>query len=446
MKKNRHYFILFLILYILCFCYSFFISAVYSDEIWNYGVSYNIALGMIPYRDFNLVTTPLYPMLASIFIKVLGHHLYSFHFFNCLVLSSLETIFIYKLGKKGLLLFPLILLNGYPGYNILSVLIIILMLVAIEKENIYQDLIIGFLVGIAFLTKQTVGLCLFIPTIYYSKHKIKSLFSFFIPILFFLVFLWCNSALYDFFDYCFLGLFDFGSNNGVFLFLPIEIVICIILIYLWIKSKFRNKQLFYLLCFQIITVPIVDDYHFMIGIIPIVYYYLSCKNIKNYKLKYYFVIILFFCCCWSFLVHSHELGHLYSDKSSYLYGRNIPLYIEKEVDKISNYIIKKREVYDYIYFFSANAYYVKMNVEYPLTKYDMISNGNMGYRGADKYIKELDDYCNNHSCMFILYKYEFRENNVSQTNKKLVNYVENKYIKIDNVGSFKVYDNLFNNK
>ena len=131
-----------------------------------------------------------------------------------------------------------------------------------------------------------------------------------------------------------------------------------------------------------------------------------------------------------------------SDKDSYLYGRSIPLYIENEVNRISNYIIQERENYDYIYFFSANAYYVKMNVEYPLTKYDMISNGNMGYRGADKYIKELDDYCNNHSCMFILYKYEFRENNISQTNRKLVNYVKNKYLKVDDVGGFDIYNNL----
>lgn len=434
--------IIFFILFVISFCYSFFVSGVYSDEIWNYGVAYNISLGMIPYRDFNLVTTPLYPMLASIFIKLLGHHLYSFHIFDSLVLSFLGTISICRLGRKGLLLFPVILFNGYPGYNIFSVLIIILLLNLLEKNFLYQDFIIGFLVGLAFLTKQTVGICLFIPMIYYSKCKFKSFFSFLIPILIFVVFLIYYSALYSFIDYCFLGLFDFGNSNSIFLFLPVEIIICLILIYLWIKSKFKNQQLLYILCFQIITVPIFDDYHFIIGLIPVLYYYLSCKNIKSHNFKYYFIIILSFSCYWNFFVHYHDFGHLYSDKDSYLYGRSIPLYIESEVNRISNYIIQERENYDYIYFFSANAYYVKMNVEYPLSKFDMICNGNMGYNGANKYIKEVNDYCIDHSCMFILYRYEFRENNISQTNRKLVNYVKNKYLKVDDLGGFDIYNNL----
>ena len=30
------------------------------DEIWNYGFSYAIRLGEIPYRDFNMVLPPFY--------------------------------------------------------------------------------------------------------------------------------------------------------------------------------------------------------------------------------------------------------------------------------------------------------------------------------------------------------------------------------------------------
>ena len=438
MKKSKYLF-LFVVIYLLCFCYSYFISRVYSDEIWNYGFSYNISLGMVPYRDFNLVTTPLYSMLASIFIKIFGHHLYSLHIFNSLILVSIIFIMYKKIGKRSLILIPFILLNCYPGYNIFCVFIILLLLYIVNFNFKYKDIILGFLIGLAFLTKQTVGICLIIPLLFYSKDKKKSFISFFIPTFVFFIYLIWNHALYQYIDYCFLGLFDFGQSNGVFLFLPIEIIICFILGYNLFKSKFFNQKLFYLLMFQVITVPIVDDYHFMIGFIPVFYYFLECVKIDNYKLKYYFVISLFFCCLWNFYVHPYEFGHLYSDKNSYLYGRNIPEYVENSVTKISNYINAVRNDYDYVYFFSANAYYVKLNINYIITKYDMINNGNMGYHGGAYYMDEINDYCDSHSCIFILYQYEFRENNVSQTSQELVDYVKNTYTKFDNFDSFDIY-------
>ena len=69
----------------------------------------------------------------------------------------------------------------------------------------------------------------------------------------------------------------------------------------------------------------------------------------------------------------------------------------------------------------------------------MINNGNMGYKGSENYIKEIKSYCNNHKCMFILYKYEFRKNNGSQTNKELIDFVKNTYVRIDSFDSFYIY-------
>lgn len=441
MKFNKKYIFFFIVTFCLVFCYSYFISAVYNDEIWNYGFAYNIASYLVPYRDFNLVTTPLYPMLASIFIKIFGHHLYSLHIFNSLILSFMICLIYYKIGKKSILLIPLALLNGYPGYNIFSVFLKILLLLLIDYKFKKKDIVIAFLVGLLFLTKQTVGVCLFIPMIYYSKDRIKSLIAFSIPILCLINYLILNDALYDFINYCFLGLFNFGSSNSIYLFLPVEIVICLVILFHLIKSKFTNEKLFYLLMFQVITIPIVDDYHFMIGMLPVLYYFLSIKEIKKFKLKYYFIIICFFCFLWNFYVHSYELGYLYNDKNSYLYGRNIPKYIEETITEISNYIDEVRDDYDYIYFFSRNAYYVKMNVLYPLTKYDLINNGNMGYNGSVKYIEEVDNLCKENSCMFILYKYEFRENNISQTNKDLVDYVKDNYTYFKEINDFDIYIN-----
>ena len=45
------------------------------DEIWNYNFARNIADGLIPYRDFNMVQTPLLPLIAGLFLKLFGNEL-----------------------------------------------------------------------------------------------------------------------------------------------------------------------------------------------------------------------------------------------------------------------------------------------------------------------------------------------------------------------------------
>lgn len=433
--------VIWVFIYICVFCYSFFVSSIFGDEIWNYGVAYNISTGMVPYRDFNLVTTPLYPMLASVFIKIFGSYLYSFYIFNTIIVTLIIFISYKVVGKKIWVLVPFIVLYSYPGYNILSILLLFIVLYAVSSDIRRKDIIIGLLVGLLFLTKQTVGVCLFIPMIYYSKDKIKSFISFLIPIIIFLIYLLWNQALYQFIDYCFLGLFDFGKSNSNLLFLPFEIVVVCVLIYYLFKSKFKKQEYFYVLMFQIIAAPIFDDYHFMLGFIPFIYLLLQRKQIIDYKFKYYVIIAWFTCIFLSIkLNHFHDI-YLIQDKNSYLYGRNIPEYIEKGIRNIGNYINQNRDDYDNIYFFNINSYLIKLSIEYPLSKYDLINNGNMGYHGDSKYIHEVDNYCEENKCMFILYRYEFREDNSNQTNRDLFDYVVDKYNKIDSIDLFDVYVN-----
>lgn len=426
----------FLLFFIFSFCYSFFFSVVYNDEIWNFGVAYNIASGMIPYRDFNLVTTPLYPIIASFFIKLFGNYLYSFHIYNSLIISGIFLLMYKKLGLKSIILIPIVLLNGCCGYNILCVFLILALLFLEDENNeILAPLIISFL----FLTKQTVGICLVVPMIYYSKNKIKSIIIFLIPILIFGIYLVYNNAFFQFVDYCFLGLFDFGKSNSIYFFLPVEFIVCIYLIFNLIKNKLRTKQLFYLLMFQIITVPICDDYHFMIGFIPLVYYWIFSLKIKRYQIKYLCIISMFFVFMWLFVAHSYETIYLYKDKGSYLYGRNLSEYATKYISDIGDYILEKEKDYDFIYFFSKNAYYIKLNIGYKLTKFDMICNGNMGYHGSIRYIDEVDSYCSNHKCMFVLLKGEF--DGITQTNEEIVDYVKNNYNMVDDTYLLDIYNN-----
>lgn len=429
--------LLFLGIYLLCFLYSFFIAGFFNDEIWNYGFSYNIASGMVPYKDFNMVVTPLYAILSSFFIRIFGSYLFSIHLFNSLIVSGIIYLIYKKLGVKGLILVPVIFFNCYPGYNIFSVLIISIILNLVDKEFKYKDYVLGLFVGVMFLIKQNLGVCLFIPLLFYSKNKLKALIGLISPIILLIIYLIWNSAFYQFIDYAILGIFDFGESNSIWLFFPVEVIVCLWLVYKLFKSKFKDSQILYILMYQIVTVPIFDDYHFIVGFIPVFYYILSVVDIKHYKIKYFIIISLFISCYWSFMIRGFYGINLYNDKESYLYGRNFPIYVG--FDELTNYIKDNSGFYDHIYFFSTHAYFVKLNANYKLDKFDLINNGNMGWNGSKRYISEIGEYCKSNNCMFILYKYEFLGD--IQTNKEIVNFVVDNYNLYEEVYWFDIYIN-----
>ena len=70
-KKNILNISKYIILFIIFFSFFLFFSTGDADVIWNYGFSHAIRIGEIPYKDFNMIITPLYPAIMSIglFIK-----------------------------------------------------------------------------------------------------------------------------------------------------------------------------------------------------------------------------------------------------------------------------------------------------------------------------------------------------------------------------------------
>ena len=42
------------------------------DELWNFSYAKNIADGLTPYKDFNMIVTPLYASLNSIILTIFG--------------------------------------------------------------------------------------------------------------------------------------------------------------------------------------------------------------------------------------------------------------------------------------------------------------------------------------------------------------------------------------
>ena len=312
------------------------------DEIWIYNFAKNMADGLIPYRDFNMITTPLLPMISGSFLDIFGNELIIMRilaiflctfilFFAFKILNKLKIPFIYNLFFVFLLF---LLLQDYfcIDYNF-GVLLITLILIYLElnyyEKNKYyfsKKYLFHFLIGIlsscCILMKQSTGffiaLISIIYPIFFVKNKIdfKNYLKIFfirilgilITIIFLVNYLFINNSFYTFIDYCILGIKTFSnsipysnlinSNNLIIKLLSIFIPIFILIAGIYLLKK-KEKKLFcfylYIIVSLIVIFPISDTIHFLIGITPflILFYYLFFQfllylfnKIKNrYHLK-----------------------------------------------------------------------------------------------------------------------------------------------------------------
>jgi hypothetical protein len=74
-KKNKNQIIELIIICILTLLFTLICVCLSNDEIWTYGFSYNIATGLIPYKDFNMIITPLFPLLGAIILNIFGKNI-----------------------------------------------------------------------------------------------------------------------------------------------------------------------------------------------------------------------------------------------------------------------------------------------------------------------------------------------------------------------------------
>ena len=85
------------------------------DEIWNYNFAHEIVRGLMPYKDINMVITPLFPYLIAGLLKIFGDELIVFRVIEALLMTSIFFI-TYKILNK---------IQGKKLYSIISVLLII---------------------------------------------------------------------------------------------------------------------------------------------------------------------------------------------------------------------------------------------------------------------------------------------------------------------------------
>lgn len=118
------------------------------DELWNFNFANNVEKGLVPYRDFNMVQTPLLPMVNAIFLAIFGNELIVMRILACLLCAGVLFTF-YKIlnllkANKGISLFVVMalfyMLKDYfcMDYNF-AVLFVTLIIIYIElRRNLYN--------------------------------------------------------------------------------------------------------------------------------------------------------------------------------------------------------------------------------------------------------------------------------------------------------------------
>ena len=315
------------------------------DEVWNYNFARNIADGLVPYRDFNMLQTPLLPLIAGLFLKLFGNELIIMRILAILLISGiffmvyqiLKLLKVHTLYNLSFLFILFLLLKEHIciDYNF-TILFLTLVLIYLDIKN-YENtnlslcyyFIVGCICGSCILLKQSTGAFISIASILYPLFLLKGKLDFknylkisFIKILgillsitLLIIYLVCNHALADFIDYTILGIKTFSnsisyntlisSQNFAIKLLSIGLPFFILLLTIYLlkkKIKTLSGFYFYSLASLIVIYPISDHIHFLIGITPLLillahllFQFISFINkyVQNSKVKFLTKIKLF---------------------------------------------------------------------------------------------------------------------------------------------------------
>lgn len=436
--------------YACIFVYSFlclvFIYTLYRNDLYfNYGFSYAISRGEIPYVDFNLVILPFAPILYSVFL-LFSKSIICYYLGQSLLLTVFSYFVFKLLDKKAFCYFAVLLIPFpiamasviFPGYNFL-LLLLTTIIIYLEKEG-KSDYLIGILLGCLFLTKQTVGGLLCLASIYYLftdwKKVLRRIGGFFIPVLGCFLYLVISGGLASCIDLCFLGLFDFGHSNFYYdkFYLGCLILAFLVVVYRIFKRP-KDINNYYLLLFMSCSFPLIDFYH--VSLFLALFFLIVFSDLKISmnleKQAIFFILIVGF--VWLF-IETRCMGNL---KIVNYKNLELSIFSSKYVDnmkKLDNYLVgQRREV---VYFLRGSENYIyKIKSDALITYFDLPNYGNYGYNGTEKIInrlKKLDD------TLIVIDKECYLDESFSQQYlKEAVSYIIENYKFVKKIGNYEVY-------
>lgn len=437
-KRNYKYLIIFL--FVLFLYVIFFYERCSFDTIWNYGFSHAIRIGEVPYRDFNLISTPLYSFIMStlLFFK---DDIFIFMIEQAILITLLFVVLFKLFKNKAYLFLPLLAIPNLftASYNFLCFFLITL-LFYLEKEK-KNDYIIGFVLGLLIITKQTIG----IPILFLSflgirnlKKILKRLSFSLIPCFILLLYLLFTNSFSQFINLCFLGLIDFGTKNydANKMILIISLIILLILIFNTLKNN-KNIWNYYALGSFFFVFPLFDFYHFLL-FLGIVFLLL----IDKIKFSEKFVKILSLILITELLIlNTMFLQNKFNDLQ-FLKEDHFKLYLLKNYDKKRiNNIIKEyksySKKYQNVYMLDDITMFYDLVSNKKITYFDVLLKGNYGYKGSEKMLLQVK---NMHNAIFFIDKDKYKKlPEKNQLDKEIIKYIITKSEKIDYIENYNIY-------
>lgn len=229
------------------------------DELWKFDTSLAISRGAVFYKDTNTITTPLFFIVMSLFLR-LSQTLICYRLGSCIFLIILYGLY-YKLSNaekdvRGLIFLSIFISMGsYYDYNMQLLLLCLLLKYIHNCVNTLRGkhyIFIGIICSLCILTKQTGGLYLCIAEMIIlirNRTSRKSVLLFFVglvtPLCLFLLYLLYTNSFFNFFDYCLWGIISFKNNTQLIIGngFNICVLLCLYSIIVLIKNSIKNKRL-----------------------------------------------------------------------------------------------------------------------------------------------------------------------------------------------------------
>lgn len=475
------------------------------DEVWNYNTANAFVMGLIPYKQVSMITTPLLPMINSIFLKVVFNGIMTYRVLMGIVFA-LIVLFIYliikELSNKKLLSYicaffiGTLLINKFLlDYNYLFLLIVLMIaflevrdLKKNENFNFNHNLCVGLLTGLAFLTKQTIGLLLIIIVIFevfiymkkigfdlkltkFIKLMGVRIFGMMIPITIFLIYLGVNGAFNDFINYAIKGVREFSNSIPYYrllnstdykiaiisrLFIIVYGSLFITFILECVKNKKMKDELMNIYILAICSIPVIaiiypisDDFHLIVAsvfaLIVVAYLLIFLLNEINKFVKFDVFYKKLLLIGLLFIIILISLKNVIIERNlnikenllvpfKHYEGIYVPKYLSNRIsdvtDKVRAYSNSGRE--SIIVDAEAAIYDIVLN-RYK-KNYDMLLIGNIGENGVEKIINEIKD---SHNVYYFVKNPQYALN--WQLSEDIVDYIRNNLKYHETVSVFDVY-------
>ena len=307
----------------------------------------------------------------------------------------------------------------------------------------------------------------------YIKIIITRIIGILIPVLLLITYLIFSGSITDFINYAILGIKTFSNSisytsllrndrieiNILSIVVPITMIITIILLILSKKLKIqKNCQeelitlLMYSLSMAIVMYPISDEIHFLIGslivdillvyiivyIAKVIYSKIQIKNkLKIYKITSGLIWIVLFAII---LANSMKNLNTYfkTEKNTQIEHYKwiqIQDYLEKRINKIDEYILKKEKEGKKVYILDSESTVYNISINKYNKNYDMFLKGNIGKDGEEGQIQEIQNRDEN-----ILYLIKRRDLNLNwQIPINVIKYIRENLELVEEISIYEVY-------